>query len=241
MKSKIILGIILIILLLPLIQAEVQTLGTFKQGECVTLIQTCSNCTYVYISSVIYPNSTNALGLTAMSNSGIEYTYDFCSTNVTGNYITNGYGDVDGTDTVFAYNFKVTPNGEDATIGQGILYGFLLLILICFLIGSISLFAKYENLLSKVGMLGLSYLLLIAITFVAWNMAKDFITSSPFLISMLNIMFIVLVIGFFPLVIGAFAWYFIMLFKIKEIENLMKHGFSEQEAHERVRRKHGKK
>jgi hypothetical protein len=64
-------------------------------------------------------------------------------------------------------------------------------------------------------------------------MASDFITSSPFLIEMLRILFFVLVIGAFPLLIGAFAWYLIMLFKIREIERLMSKGLDYNEAEQR--------
>jgi hypothetical protein len=38
----------------------------------------------------------------------------------------------------------------------------------------------------------------------------------------------------FPLLIGAFAWYVIMLFQIKEIQTLMDKGFSEDEARRRT-------
>lgn len=133
--------------------------------------------------------------------------------------------------------FEVTPNGEEATIGKAVFYIGLLAILLFFIGLSIFGFVSFNNLLARVGLFGFSYLLLIAITFIGWNMANDFITSSPFLIYMLKIMFIVLMAGLFPLVIGAFAYYVIMLFKIKEIENLMKHGMSEQEAEHRAGRK----
>jgi hypothetical protein len=46
-----------------------------------------------------------------------------------------------------------------------------------------------------------------------------------------------LVVGMFPLVIGAFAWYVLMLFKIKEIERLMSKGMDMGEAEKRQGRK----
>lgn len=133
--------------------------------------------------------------------------------------------------------FQVTPNGEIADTGTAVFYIGILAVLLFFMALSVYAFMEYDNLLNRVGMFGIIYLLLIAITFIGWNMASDFITSSPFLISMLKIMFYVFVIGFFPLMLGAFAWYFLMLWKIKEIENLMKKGLPYEEAERRVKRR----
>jgi hypothetical protein len=149
-----------------------------------------------------------------------------------------GIGDPDGTLVVWNYDFTITPNGEEASVGKAIFYIGLLFILLFFLALVVISFVYFDNLLNRVGMVGLGYLMIIAITFIGWNMANDFLTSSPFLIEMFRILFLVLMIGTFPLLIGAFAWYLIMLFKIKEIENLMKHGMSEQEASYRVKRRH---
>jgi hypothetical protein len=133
--------------------------------------------------------------------------------------------------------FEVTKGGLEITVGRAIIDIGLLLIFIIFLVGAFAIFFTNENLLIKVGMFGLGYLLLIAITFIAWNMASDFLLSAPFLVQMFRIMFIVLVIGAFPLLIGAFAYYIIMLFKIKEIERLMTKGMSFEEASNRQGRK----
>ena len=128
--------------------------------------------------------------------------------------------------------------GEEASVGSGVFYIGLLAVLL-FSVGlSIYSFTTTNNLLTKVGMFGLSYLLFIAITFIAWNMANDFLTSSPFLVSMFRILFYVLIIGAFPLLIGGFAYYFIMVFKIKEIQRLMDKGFSLDDAQRRTGRKY---
>lgn len=236
--NKNILIILVILIILPICYAEIQTLGTFKVGECINLKQTCGNCTYNNITSVQIDGTSNQLlDLVEMEKIGTEYNYTFCNTTNTGTYIVNGLGNVDGTPTVWAYDFKVTPNGEDSNVGSAILYIGVLAVLIIFLILSIYSFVTFDNLLNRVGMLGLSYLFLIAITFIGWNMANDFLTSAPFLVEMLRILFFVLIIGAFPLLIGSFAYYFIMLFKIKEIERLMGKGMSGEEAERRVKHK----
>jgi hypothetical protein len=93
--------------------------------------------------------------------------------------------------------------------------------------------AESENLLVRVGSFGVSYILLVGITFIGWNMAKDFLTSAPMISEILRILFFVFMIGAFPILIGAFAWYVIMLFKIKEIDRLMTKGVSYKEAERR--------
>ena len=130
-------------------------------------------------------------------------------------------------------SYEVTLNGEEITVSRSIINIGLLLLFVIFLITSLMIFMESQNLLAKVGMFGLSYLLLIAITFISWSMASNFLPSITFIASMFRILFFVLIIGAFPLLIGAFAWYVLMLFKIKEIERLMTKGFSFDEAERR--------
>jgi hypothetical protein len=134
--------------------------------------------------------------------------------------------------------FEVSHAGLELTVGRAVIDIGLLTMFIIFLIGTVILFINFDNLLTRVGMFGFGYLLLIAITFISWNMANDFITSTVFIAEMFRILFFVLVIGAFPLLIGAFAWYVIMLFKIKEIERLMDRGIDRDEAERRGGRKY---
>jgi len=91
------------------------TLGAYKQNECVKLIQTCGNCSYVNISSVNYPNSTQILGQVKMTKIGTLYNYTFCNTTTIGAYIVNGFGDDDGIITPFNYDFKINAIGFDSS------------------------------------------------------------------------------------------------------------------------------
>jgi len=238
--NKLLICMIFLMAVLPMVSAEssAESLGVFKNGDCVNLIQICSDCTYVNITSVIYPNSTVALSDTVMSQSGTYFYHSFCDTDLNGIYIVTGIGDQTGVVEVWNYDFTITPNGEDASIGKAVFYIGLLTVLLFFLVLIVLSFANFDNLLNRVGMIGLGYLLLISITFIGWNMAGDFLTSSPFLVEMLRILFWILIVGLFPLVIGGFAWYLIMLFKIKEIERLMDRGIDRDEAERRGGRKY---
>ena len=71
---------ILALLLIAGVYADtnvVQTLGTFKIGECITLRQICSTCSQNTIISISNPNSTTVLGTTAMVPNGNEYIFSY--------------------------------------------------------------------------------------------------------------------------------------------------------------------
>ena len=114
-KLNILSSILLLSILLfslGFVSATEQTLGTFKQNSCVNLIQICSNCTFNNISSVLYPTSIQAIGQVVMTKIGTSYNYSFCKANQTGTYNVNGFGDLDGTNTIWSYTFDITPTGQ---------------------------------------------------------------------------------------------------------------------------------
>jgi len=130
MRNKILILLIFSIFLISFANAE--SIGTFKQNSCVNLIQTCSDCSYVKISSVSYPNSSQALGLVTMTKTGTFYNYSYCGTSQLGTYKVNGYGDESSVDTVWAYDFVITPTGLSQSTAQGIgsaAFLFLMLVL----------------------------------------------------------------------------------------------------------------
>ena len=98
--------------------SSAESLGTFEQNGCIQLIQTCEDCTYVNISSVLYPNSSQALGEAAMTKTGTFYNYTFCDTSNLGNYIVNGHGDT--LPPVWHYSFTITPTGLEQSTAQGL-------------------------------------------------------------------------------------------------------------------------
>jgi len=108
-------SMIFLMAILPLSSASIGNLGTFKQGECINLLQTCADCTYNNVSSVTQPDGVTGMGLvTAMSKSGLEYTLQFCNTTKSGTYNVNGYGDPGYVVTKWNYNFDITPTGSES-------------------------------------------------------------------------------------------------------------------------------
>jgi hypothetical protein len=110
MKNKLMLVLMLGIVLTSLVSAG---LGTFKSGDCVD-IKTILNTTDVTISSLSYPNSTNALGITNMDKNGLTFNYTFCDTSTIGTYYYD-YNDSEGN--VYVNDFEITPSGFVGTLG----------------------------------------------------------------------------------------------------------------------------
>ena len=108
-----------ILLFLPLVNSAQPSLGTFKKGDCISLVQTCESCTYNNISYVLYPNSSTALSNVQMTRDDTFYNYTFCDTNIIGEYLVNGFGDEDGTKEVWVYDLKVTGSGDSVSTTQG--------------------------------------------------------------------------------------------------------------------------
>ena len=122
--KKEILVVLIVSLLAGLVVGAVETLGTFKQGGDVELLQAGANFSFCNITSVKYPNSSSAITDVQMTKRGNEYNYTLDSdyTGNLGSYIVNGFCSNGTSDIVWAYDFGITPNGEDLSTGQSILY-----------------------------------------------------------------------------------------------------------------------
>lgn len=148
--KKTILSLFIGIFLIGLASASISHLGSFKQGECVELPQSCTTCTYNNISRISVEATSQSIisQELPMQKIGILYNYSFCNTSVLGKYIVEGHGDLDGTDTIWNYDFDVTPIGLTQTISQGIgsaVYLILMLVLM-FVFGFVGFrLTKTEN------------------------------------------------------------------------------------------------
>lgn len=131
--------------------------------------------------------------------------------------------------------FQVTPTGSSSENNTSSIYITFLFILLIFFVMTLVSFTTFDNLLNKVSMIGIGYFLLIAITFIGFNMARDFTTTAPFIAEFLYLIWLLLMFLAFPLLLGAFAWYLLMLFRIKEINDLIEKGLPEYDAMARVK------
>lgn len=120
-KLNILFAFALIVLVLPMISAN---LGTFKQGTCVE-IKTILNTSAVNISTISYPNSTVAVSNQAMTKTAQTFNYSFCNTNILGVY-TYDYFDAEGN--VYVNDFEVTETGNSFSQSQiGVIIAFAIL------------------------------------------------------------------------------------------------------------------
>lgn len=133
----IVLGFFLVSTVLPLVNSEQQSLGTYKVGSCISLTQICANCTFNNITSVTAPDSTIVLTQSAMTKSGTVYNKTFCNTGQQGRYIVRGLGDPEGTDTIWTYDFQVTPSGFSNLLGL-----FIIVTTVIYGIGFVGFFGK---------------------------------------------------------------------------------------------------
>lgn len=131
-------GLILIFLMGGIkVSAQQDSLGIFKAGENITLIQLCGTCTSLNISSITNPNSEILVSDVEMIQSGTQFSYFLEGGNTSGiygRYNVNGYGDKDGSITPFAYYFIISPSGALVSGSQVAAYTVLFIFLVGFII-----------------------------------------------------------------------------------------------------------
>lgn len=191
-----------ILLMVGFVSAQQQSLPPVRQGECINLLQTCPNCTFVNITSVV--NEVTIFNISAtMQKTGTFYNYTFCNTTRLDSYLVNWVADNDGERQSGAYDFFVTATGDILSTSTAILYIFIILLsagIFSFLLflmikipsspernpeGDITNIKRYNKQLKY--FLGVvCYLLFLWITYVAYNLS----------------------IGYFELAsIGQFMWF----------------------------------
>lgn len=112
--------LVLLMVLIGMVTVSAESIGTYKQGSTITLVQICDTCTYNNITSIV----RNSVGIStviplnvAMTKSGTFYNYSFNQTSLVGVYEVHGVGDLDGSVEVWGYTFEVTPSGFTGTLG----------------------------------------------------------------------------------------------------------------------------
>ena len=131
-------------------------------------------------------------------------------------------------------NYDVTPSGEKVTTGKGMLYISLLLILVVLFVLTLIGGFKSEQIVMGSAFWLSSYLIFVALTFIAWNISADFITTSPYLTAFFRMLFIVASIGLFPVMLILTFYTVYMMIQIKSIQKMIDKGIPSDEAYERT-------
>lgn len=134
--------------------------------------------------------------------------------------------------------YFVTPNGKLPTTAKGILYGVLLIIFVVFFVITLYKGLEEDGIVMKSVFLFISYLMLMGITFIGWNLSADYLTSAPFLTAFFRILWLFFMYALFPIILVLTFYTMWMMKEIKEIKGLMDRGIPMDEA---VGRKGGKK
>jgi len=125
--NRILLIMFLSILLIGNVMA-LENQGVGKQGENFTFIQTCSDASYITLSTVQFPNrSVSIINTNMTSLSGGAYGYNFTNV-IAGRYDIGGVSN--GCTKTFATYFTITQSGMDTSVGGSIIYIAVLIILI---------------------------------------------------------------------------------------------------------------
>ena len=193
-------------ILISLVSAS--TLGTIKQGDCIDLYQSCSDCTYVNLTTIKYPNATIDVMNVAMTKSNTDYNYTFCFTNNTGEYFYTTKGDKGGVVSLEAISFEVTPTGFLPNIARGIMgIGLLFLLILFFIFSLVGLF-KIEDYKSKFALYWVCHVLIVGITFIAWNMAIENLMNENAIAGIFKVLFYFSIFSVLTMIILSGAWIF---------------------------------
>tara|TARA_Y100000310_G_C20673279_1_gene811457 strand:+ start:917 stop:1645 length:729 start_codon:yes stop_codon:yes gene_type:complete len=130
--------VLLLVTSFTLVSGAETTIGTKQLDDCIDLIQSCADCTYVNFTSYTMPNGTRTVWEVPGVQEGTSFTYYNCSlTGQLGTWIIDGHGDVAGRDTVFTYTYEVTNTGNPTPNGMPMFQMGVLIIIFgvaCFLL-----------------------------------------------------------------------------------------------------------
>ncbi len=224
-----------------LASTQQQTLGTFKQGDCIPLSQTCGNCTYNNITTVLKTGENSIVHniSSQMTKTGTFYNYTFCNTSQTGIYNVHGFGDINGIVTSWIYNFEITGTGFEFSQPRAILsLGLIGLLIFLFIItlGGISKLPSKDNYDEEGTLLSInqlkylrpvlamvSFFLIIAIVYVGSNIAFAYM-GTTLLAEILFAVFKILFGLSLPIVVVWFCYIFYSIFKDREMKKYLERG-----------------
>lgn len=200
--------------------------GTYCSGSAVCNIS-------VWKQDGITPIIVNVV----MTNQGAyhNYTLNTTQTAVLGEYEVGVVCSDASVSNYETFYFEITPNGERPSTAKGMLYLGLFVVLVLFLGASIYGIIVVENMYGRFALAWVSWIFLIAVSFVAWNLSADFLTSAPFIVSMFKIVFYFVFVASFPLMLGSIAWVVYIHTVTEEMKAMMERGMSPEEAWARKR------
>ena len=226
----------LFISLAAIVSAE-DNIGSFKPEIEFNISNYCSSadCTYMNLESITYPNGTTIFIDSTMNKVGQEFTYSFSSDEL-GKYYFITCADPRGSEMCERDYFLINPTGSELTIPQGIIYGFILILLATFLYFTIYGIRHAESAEWLIGYICLSYVVLYLILSVLWILTKYYLWAFPMLESTLYMAWFIMGIGFLPFIMVVSLYILGQEAKAVLEQNYIKQGHTPEEARELSRK-----
>lgn len=222
------------IFVMGLVSAQIESLSISKLNTYVQLTQAVTNSTYCNLTKVQYPNNTiQTIGI-YMTKNGNDYNYTYF-TNALGEHSYITCCNPDGVETCVGVTFDVTPNGEEASISNALFYYGMIFLFFITLISCIYLSIKLKKIWMRMLFVCLSYLSLIIITFIIWQMCVNFVSGISFIPTITYMIWVISMICFFPFIIIMGLYILNLEAKELEVTTKIKMGYSEDEARNGLR------
>jgi len=217
----------------------------FKQDTVVDLKIPCFNNNSFCSASatcnitILYPNGSVLDNNRLMSNhiTYHNYTLNRSQTVILGIYTTS-ITCIDGGDKGYSTPiYNITPTGRIISTSETALYITLLIGMVVFLIICLSKISSNDNYGWSMGLASLSYILLISVLFISYQLALNFLFSISYITSILYILFLITLICFFPFFIILIIYLLSKVAGEREIKALVDIGYSSEEAKNLKKRK----
>lgn len=237
MKKIIIL--ILILGMFLLVNVSAYDLGAVKKDGCADLYQHCSDCSFINVTSIKYPNQTIIYLNVEMDKNGYDFTYNYCDNDQEGDYFYTVCGDPTNKESCKTFTYLVTESGVEIT--QQRASSSVALLGILFVLLLISLYALFtvENYIGKFALYWVSHLLFLLITFVGWQVGVEGILGGVALTGIFRIMFWVSIVAVIPMLFLSLAWVFYIHAFNEHFEKLINKGYDTESAFKMTNKKRG--
>ncbi len=230
-KRKYMLGIVMFcaIFLMAMIPAE-----TLKSGQDLNLTFSCEkiNCSDgdIYFTLI----NQDFQKVVDHENTTKQNGYFFYPVNLTGGSYT--YFLSSDTD-YYSSSFEVTESGVETTEGRSFLIIGLLTLLIFLLFISLYALFNVDQYIGKFALYWTSHVLMIIISFVAWQIGVEGLLGGLALTGVFRIMFWILTIAVLPMIILSGAWIFYIHTFNEHFEKLIEKGGNTEDAFRMANRK----
>lgn len=237
MNKKVFPFMLVSIIFIIFLYSSVYGQSIFKQNNIIDLkVQCILNGTFCSGSAACnltlnYPNNSIYINNQPMTNQISFYNYTLGDSSVLGNYPCSATccdGIYCGTNQ--DCSFEITPSGLESSIANALYYFGALFIFILLFSGSIYLIWKSNKPWLKLLFTSSAYLVFIALSFIAWQISVNFITTILFIQTILYFIWFIGLILFLPFIFISGLWLLDMASKEKDIQKKIGMGYSENEA-----------